>query len=148
MDPRILLVDDDSDDREFFCEALKALAQPTVCYTAPNGRIALSQIDNKEIEVPDLIFLDVNMPVMNGWQCLSILKEHEEYKSIPVIMYSTSSYPEDIRKAQELGALCFFSKPPAFKDLKSRLEAVIKHLMDDSLSSISLNSPPICSVSR
>src|SRR5438128_1904468 len=103
MTKKILLVDDDSDDREFFCEAVDEIGFDTLCFTATDGRQAIAQMDEKIIETPDLIFLDINMPIMNGWQCLSILKERQEYKSIPVIMYSTSSYTEDITKAQQLG---------------------------------------------
>ncbi len=141
MVPRILLIDDDGDDREFFCEALECSTIQAVCHTAPEGRKGLNQLEKKEIEIPDLIFLDINMPIMNGWQCLSILKQKEEYKHIPVIMYSTSSFPEDINKAQQLGALCFFSKPRGFNHLKTSLESVITHLVNGSLSSLPLNSP-------
>lgn len=144
MAKKILLVDDDTDDREFFCEALDDIASDTFCYTVSDGRQAITEMDKKNIETPDLIFLDINMPIMNGWQCLSVLKEREEYKNIPVIMYSTSSSPEDITKAKQLGALCFLSKPAAFNDLKNSLEIVISHLINGTLSSLSLNTPLVC----
>lgn len=139
MTKTIFLIDDDEDDRELFCEAMKEVASEIVCVTAANGRKALSQISNKEIETPDIIFLDINMPIMNGWQCLSMLKEQELYKSIPVIMYSTSSHPEHVEKALQSGALCFFTKPSNFKNLKLKLEIVAKHLHSNSLSSLILN---------
>jgi len=141
MTKKIFLIDDDQDDRSLFCEAVEELGSEIVCYTAANGRKALSQINNKEIETPDIIFLDINMPVMNGWQCLSMLKEQEFYKSIPVIMYSTSSHPEDVEKARQLGALCFFTKPRDFKSLKKSLEIVVGYLHSNSLSSLMHNSP-------
>jgi CheY-like chemotaxis protein len=132
MSTRILLVDDDSDDREFFCEALEGIPFETFCYTAPDGRKALSQMDKKEIDIPDLIFIDINMPVMSGWKCLSLLKEREEYKNIPVIMYSTSSYAEDIEKARRAGALCFLSKPNDIKELRKNLEIIVAHYINGS----------------
>lgn len=137
---KFLIVDDDLDDREMFCEALQDVASDVACYTEPNGRRAILALENKEIEVPDLIFLDVNMPVMNGWDCLSRLKKAEAYQNIPVIMYSTSSYSEDVERALSLGALCFFSKPSAFKELKNSLALVVRHLSSASLSSLGQTS--------
>lgn len=120
MAKKVFLIDDDEDDRELFCEAMEEVAPEIVCFTAANGRKALTQIVNKEIETPDIIFIDINMPIMNGWQCLAMLKEQEFYKGIPVIMYSTSSHSEDVEKAGELGALCFFTKPPNFNSFKRK----------------------------
>ena len=140
MAKRILLIDDDEDDRLFFCEALKEVAPEIICNTTEDGRKALAKLNNQEIEPPHLIFLDVNMPVMSGWQCLCVLKERDAYKHIPVIMYSTSSHREDINKAQQLGALCFFTKPCVFKELKKSLAIVAQHLHSNSLSSLMLNS--------
>jgi CheY-like chemotaxis protein len=138
---KILLIDDDYDDRAFFCEALDEAAPDIRCYTSADAREALRQLDNKEIEMPDLLFLDINMRGMSGWQCLSILKEHGAYTHIPVIMYSTSSNTEDIEKAYRLGALCFFTKPYSFKDLRKSLAIVAEHLHNDSLSSLMDSSP-------
>lgn len=141
MVKKFLIVDDDTDDREMFCEALQDVTPDSICYSAPNGRKAIMALDNREFEIPDLIFLDINMPVMNGWQCLSRLKEAEAYQSIPVIMYSTSSYPEDVEKAQRSGALCFFTKPSTFKELKQSLALVVEHLNAGSLASLVHSSP-------
>ena len=141
MSAKILLIDDDADDRELFCEALEDVATDVVCHTVPNGHEAFLQLDRKEAATPDLIFLDINMPVMNGWQCLEVLKDHDSYKHIPVIMYSTSSYPEDIHRAWQLGALCFFSKPADYEQLKASMRVVVFHLINDTLQSLGLSSP-------
>jgi CheY-like chemotaxis protein len=93
-----------------FCEALEEAAPEILCNTSTNCRNALAKLHNKETDTPDLIFLDINIPVMSGWQCLCGLKEQDGYKHIPVIMYSTTSHAEDVDKAQQLGALCFFYK--------------------------------------
>ena len=146
MAKKILLVDDDSDDREFFCEALEEIGFDILCYTAPDGRRAIAEMDQKNLETPDLIFLDVNMPIMSGWQGLSILKEREAYKSIPVIMYSTSSSQDDLIKAKQYGALCFFVKPTAFNDLKNSLETIISHLINNTLPTLSQVTPLVCKV--
>ena len=133
----ILLIDDDADDRALFCEALAEVAPKIDCNSAANGRKALAKLNNQEIERPDLIFLDINLVGINGWNCLSILKEQGPYKNIPVIMYSTSSLEEDVKKARNLGALFFFTKPSAYGILKSRLMIVLDHFHNNSLSALS-----------
>lgn len=125
MAKKILLVDDDADDRELFCEAIAEIAPETTCYTAVNGKKALAMLDNKVLDTPDIIFLDVNMPIMTGWECLKILKEKEEYKNIPVIIYSTTSRSNDVDRALQLGALNFYTKPADYKDLKKGLQKLI-----------------------
>jgi CheY-like chemotaxis protein len=141
MGKKVFVIDDDADDTEIFCEALAFVAPDFICCTAPNGKKALMELENAHNRLPDLIFLDINMPIMNGWECLSLLKEHESYKAIPVIMYSTSSHPEDFEKANKGGAFCFFSKPNNFKNLTIRLEQVVFHLNTDTLSLL-VGRPP------
>lgn len=136
-----LIVDDDTDDREMFCEALEMAAPGNACYQAANGRKAFTALENGEMPIPDLIFLDINMPVMNGWQLLLKLKQTEAYKSIPVIMYSTSSHQEDMEKAQQLGALCFFIKPFSFMQLKQSLALVAHHAGNGTLASLVHQEP-------
>lgn len=138
MVKKILLIDDDADDRELFCDALSEIDPQIICYTATGGYKALEKLDHQEIIIPDIIFIDINMPGMNGWQCISVLKEQESYKHIPMIMYSTTSHTEDIEKAQSMGALCFFTKPSNFKELKKSMELVVSHLNSGSLSSLML----------
>jgi CheY-like chemotaxis protein len=130
---KIFLIDDDADDRLLFCEAMGDVAPDFICHVAVNGRAALRKLDRNEIDIPDLIFLDLNMPLVNGWQCLAEIKKKELYKDIPVIIYSTSSYPEDIDQAVQSGALCYFSKPYDFKELKKSLRIVAEHLIDGTL---------------
>jgi CheY-like chemotaxis protein len=138
---KFLIIDDDADDREMFCEALMEVIPDCICYKVPNGRRAIAALDNEEMDIPDLVFLDINMPVMNGWQCLGKLKETQAYQAIPVIMYSTSSYREDLEKAQDLGALCFFTKPSSFREIKQSLALVANHVLTDSLGMLAGASP-------
>ena len=120
-----LLVDDDADDIELFCEALTEIDNSILCYFASNGKEALIQLNAHAIPVPDIIFLDINMPQMNGWRCLEKLKQNDGYKNIPVCMYSTSSNPKDKAISLELGALRFFTKPNTYSLLKQMLESVL-----------------------
>jgi CheY-like chemotaxis protein len=119
---RILLVDDDSDDCELFQEALSELDSCIACLSACDGIDALLKLE--QIQPPDMIFLDINMPKMDGWQCLSKLKSMPELRHIPVVMYSTSTHQKEINKALQLGASHFFTKPDSFTELISALKRV------------------------
>ena len=123
----ILLADDDLDDTSLFCEALASANSDVICYYTGNGQEVLNKLGELEAK-PHLIFLDINMPVMNGWQCLKRLKAHETYKHIPTIIYSTSSHQRDIGIALELGALCFFTKPSDFLQLTKILSIIANNL--------------------
>ncbi|MFC0780804.1 response regulator [Flavobacterium sp. HJSW_4] len=123
----ILLADDDTDDAEMFCEALAEIDESIVCHCSENGSGVLNMLKDQE-KTPKVVFLDLNMPVMNGWECLKQLKQEERYKDIPVIMISTSSHKNDMDTAANLGAVCYFVKPNTFKDLKQALGLITSNL--------------------
>lgn len=126
MVKRFLLIDDDSDDRELFSEALSLVEPGIICDQAMDAEEGLAWLRQNK-EEPDLIFLDINLPVMNGWQFLTRLKTESDLKHIPVIMYSTSSNIRDVKTARDMGALCFITKPHAFRMLKGMLGVVIEY---------------------
>ena len=128
MNKRFLVIDDDRDDRELFSEALASVDPVIICEQATDGAEAFDRLLQQSIGQPDIIFLDINMPVMNGWQFLSKLKSVDAYKDIPVIIYSTSSNQRDKIEADRMGALCFITKPHAFRLLKSMLGVVVTHV--------------------
>ena len=137
----ILLADDDRDDAEMFCEALADINGNIICHCAENGSEAL-KILGKQNEMPNVVFLDLNMPIMNGWECLKELKQDDRYKNIPVIMISTSSHKNDMDTAANLGAVCYFVKPTNFKDLKEILGSITSNLengLKESLSNLETN---------
>ncbi|MGN7810837.1 response regulator [Flavobacterium sp. 22076] len=119
----ILLADDDRDDIEMFCEALEMVNENVICECAENGDQAWRMLNDMN-EKPQLIFLDINMPIMNGWECLKLIKKDENYQDIPVIIISTSSHKNDMETASKLGALGYFVKPNDFNDLKSMLKII------------------------
>lgn len=131
-----LLADDDRDDKEIFCEALEAIDPSIVCYCVTNGKQVLEILGNKEFEKPQIIFLDINMPGMNGWQCLTELKK-DEHRDIPVIMYSTSSHSREANIAIDMGALCFFTKPSSFVELRDILKVIAANLNENLLKAVS-----------
>lgn len=120
----ILLIDDDEDDQEIFLTALGNIDNSIACTTLGNGREALDMLTAKQI-APDLIFLDLNMPVMNGQQFLAEIKKETALKNIPVIILSTSSHKSSIQLTKELGAMQFLSKPDKFEDLLIVLRSVL-----------------------
>lgn len=120
---RILLVEDDLDDQMFFCEALTELHPTIDCEIANNGAEALELV---AAPPPfDMIFLDLNMPKVNGFDFLRRIKAHPLHKSIPVVIVSTSNDHEDISRSKLLGASQFISKTPKANDLFMQLRKVI-----------------------
>lgn len=120
---KILLVDDDEDDREFFILVLGNIDPSLICETAENGKIAIQVLEKNEL--PDIIFLDLNMPVMNGTQFLTQIKQHELFKHIPVIILSTSSDSASIAQAAQLGAMGFITKPNKLYLLEAHLREIL-----------------------
>ena len=86
----ILLADDDSDDCLFFKDVLDELNLPTLLTTVHNGE-QLMEVLLKSTELPDILFLDLNMPRKNGFECLSAIKQTKKLNQVPVIIFSTSA---------------------------------------------------------
>jgi CheY-like chemotaxis protein len=129
MNKKILLADDDLDDRQIFAEALAAIDPKIVCEGAADGKEALKLLSTaKNTRPPNVIFLDINMPVLDGWEVLKKVKSEQLLVNIPVIMYSTTSGIREKQIAEDLGANCFVTKPDNFKLVKSMLEIVIRHI--------------------
>ena len=121
----LLLVDDDADDRELFLLALKRLGEEEfTCQTANDGPEALRKLSGGAVQ-PDIIFLDLNMPLMNGNEVLQQLKSQEETRDIPVVILSTASDAHTIAQARQLGACNFFSKPMKVGDWSSMLRSAM-----------------------
>ena len=121
----LLLVDDDADDRELFLHALSKLSLDSVrCETAVDGPDALKQLASGAVS-PDLIFLDLNMPLMNGHQVLQKLKADADTRDIPVVILSTASDTHSIAQARQAGASCFFTKPVRMVDWSTMLRSAM-----------------------
>ncbi|MEI6946826.1 response regulator [Paraflavisolibacter sp. H34] len=114
------LVDDDADDASIFEEVLLEVAPAACLQWAKDGEEALELLRAAEV-LPDLVFLDLNMPRLNGMECLKQLKSESRLQEIPVIMYTTSSQAKDIEEALLTGALCFITKPSSMKGLRDIL---------------------------
>jgi len=120
----ILLVDDDLDDQVIFLDALTEIAKQVTCKIANNG-VEAFKILQRMTPPPSIIFLDLNMPFMNGFECLGLIKKDEAYKRIPMVILTTSNDPVDEARAKGLGAQLFFTKTPDFNLLKSTIMDVL-----------------------
>ena len=120
----LLIVDDDPDDVQLFSEAVSGINNSFRCLSASNGEEAL-QLLKEAIIKPDFIFLDLNMPRMNGKQCLVQLKTDSQFADILVIIYSTSKVKKDIEDTLRLGAVSFLTKPNKFDHLVKAISYVL-----------------------
>ena len=123
----ILYADDDPEDCELIFEALNDIDPSISCIVANDGSEAL-KILRQSKKLPDYIFLDINMPVMDGKECLAKLKNDSRLREIPVIICSTTTNTEEIGKLYTLGAFDFISKANSFTELCKSLDQVINKL--------------------
>jgi len=104
----ILLIDDDLDEFEFFIMALENMPDSFKCTYAAGAKEALKLLNT---DVPDIIFLDMNMPLLNGWECLEQIKKIDSCRQVPVIFYSTYMDKSIEKKAKEAGIYQCMKKP-------------------------------------
>lgn len=124
----LFLVDDDEDDVDFFEQTVRAVNPQVYFSSAQNGQQALDRLRSANVVQPDLIFLDLNMPLMDGKQCLKEIKSDPELSAIPVIIYTTSSQSRDIEETMMNGAVCFITKPASLRELQSILYTLMDSL--------------------
>ncbi|WP_276481438.1 response regulator [Paraflavitalea pollutisoli] len=110
----IFLIDDDPDDQEIFQQAVQKIDPKIRLVQAFGADEALAKMTCSQSELPDIIFLDINMPRISGLQLLDLIKQMPQCQHIPVVMYSTSSRPEDIRRSTERGAAAYITKHCSF----------------------------------
>jgi CheY-like chemotaxis protein len=124
---RILYIDDDHEDRDIFLEAVRSLTHSVEFEYAASCEDALFKL--KTLAPPDLIFLDINMPLRNGKECLKIIKTNPLLKRIPVIIYSTSNHQKERDECTRLGAMDYIVKPGNFEFLCEKLRDVVNTLV-------------------
>jgi len=113
----VLIVDDDEDDRDLLTIAIHELDPNVNCILARNGEEALQGLRLQKSIKPDLIFLDLNMPRINGAQFLRAIKTDPSLREIPAVIYTTSKHLQDLEESKQLGAVHFLTKPSSFKEL-------------------------------
>ena len=113
----ILLADDDTDDCIFFKEALQALPILTNLIAVHDGEELMKYLTEKSAQLPHVLFLDLNMPRKNGFECLSEIKHNEKLKDLPVIIFSTSNSQDKMNILFKNGADVYIRKPANFTQL-------------------------------
>jgi CheY-like chemotaxis protein len=124
----VMLIDDDKDDCDIFCEAAVQVSE-CKCHCIHNAVDAL-EILNKAQKLPICIFLDINMPVIDGFSVLRYLKSDPKLAKIPVVMYSTTPNPKEAEKSLSLGADRFIRKTSDYKSLVDSLKEVKSELIN------------------
>jgi CheY-like chemotaxis protein len=120
----ILCVDDDDDDATLFESAVLTINKGINFLKCYGGREALDLLTGSD-STPDIILLDVNMPLLNGFECLREIRKHKALMHIPVIMLSTSASPIDVSTALKLGATKFLTKPNSYVQICKMMNEVI-----------------------
>jgi CheY-like chemotaxis protein len=121
----VLCIDDDPDDTDFFCEALKTASPESQCLVANDGLTALKMLRSDSL--PDIIFLDINMPRMSGRELLIQIKKNYKWSQIPTIIYSTAIHPKEADDYKKLGVNDVVIKRAKFNDLCRALQVVLKN---------------------
>ena len=126
---RIVFADDDADDRLLVQEAFEENCTTYRLDVVEDGIQLLDYLKSNETN-PSLILLDINMPRKDGTQVLAELKSNPQWRHIPVIMFTTSKSPEDVRKCYDLGANSFIVKPSSFQDLLNVTDNIVKYWIE------------------
>ena len=121
----VLLVDDDQDDRSLFQDALERINIPVSFKEASGCNEALEKLKEMEELLPDIIFIDLNMPDIDGFKCIEGIKKVALWKNIPIIVYSTSSSSSHIKQAEMMGVTGYLKKPNQFKEFCTKLEGIL-----------------------
>ena len=118
---KLLLADDDMDDRLFFQDAVEDLFSTTTLSTVSDGAELMEFLTNNRDQLPDVLFLDLNMPRKSGSECLLEIKSTESLKLLPVVIFSTSMDIDMVNKLYEMGAHYYIRKPGDFSILKKAI---------------------------
>lgn len=122
---KIALADDDEDDRLFFTDAFEELKIDTKVMTFNDGVFLMDYLNSEAAVLPNVLFLDLNMPRKSGIECLKDIKADKRFNDISIAIYSTSASEEDIEKTFVMGANIYIKKPSDFASLKKVLSEVV-----------------------
>lgn len=122
----IACADDDQDDRILFKEAIEEVKIKTSLTLFRNGKELMDYLTSPDAVLPEIVFLDLNMPIKNGMQCLIEIRGHSKLKDLLVAIYSTSSSEKDIEETFVNGANIYINKPNTFGALKKTIEKILQ----------------------
>ena len=121
----VALADDDTDDRMFFTDAFDEIKIKTKVKTFNDGVDLMNYLNIDDTVLPNVLFLDLNMPKKSGFECLKEIKKNDRFKDIAIVIYSTSSSEEHIEETFINGANIYVKKPSNFAVLKKILSDII-----------------------
>lgn len=134
MNAKIFLAEDDDEDIKFFTNIISEISPDIQISVAKNG-IELMSLLATEKQLPDFIFLDLNMPLKTGYECLKEIRNTEKWKDIKVVILSTSSQREQVQEVYNMGADLYLQKPNSYGIFKDTLTKCL-HMDWDSLKTI------------
>lgn len=123
MSKVVLLVEDDEDNRDLVAFVIARSRMDVELVLAENGQEAL---DKSFAKAPDLILMDMQMPVMDGWQAVPILKADDRTKNVPIIAFTAQAKPEDKQRAREMGCVDYYTKPMDPEELLTLIQKYLK----------------------
>lgn len=129
----IFIADDDGDDIDIFTEAIKEMPKSIKLSIARDGQELLEFLD---YVTPDLIFLDINMPCMNGIDCLTEIRKMKKLDLVPVIIYSTTNNKAEVEQTYALGANLYILKPGSFESIKRQVKKVLSLNINDLIPQV------------
>ena len=120
----IWLADDDPDDAAFFEDALKEIQWEASLKVIQSGKALIESLET--LPPPDLLFLDLNMPVLDGKRCLRHIRNTLHLKQLPIVVYSSSPHPHDVMVSYRLGANLYVKKPDSYGDIVRTIKQIMK----------------------
>ena len=131
-----MIAEDDDDDFEIFSAAIDEVSIAIILSRAENGKILIEKLSTIE-KLPDILFLDILMPCVDGEECLKTLRSNKRFDSLPIIMFSSVTDPASIDFCFRQGSNLFVPKPTSLVELIAALEKIF------SIDWSSLYYPPI-----
>ncbi len=125
MNAKIFLAEDDSEDIEFFTDIVSDISPDILLSVAKNG-IELMSLLERENQLPDFIFLDLNMPIKTGFECLKEIRSAEKWNAIKIVILTTSSQREQIKEVYKMGADLYLQKPNSYSTFKDTLSKCLQ----------------------
>ncbi|HEY0743010.1 MAG TPA: response regulator [Chryseosolibacter sp.] len=122
-----LIIDDDPDDQEIFCSAIHEVVPGCICQTVNDAQQLIAHMEIIQ-QTPDTIFVDINMPKMDGFQFLRHARNNSRLRDVKIVLMSTSNSIDDKRKAEMLGANAFITKTNTYKELCEALNKYLVHM--------------------
>lgn len=132
----VLIIDDDDDDCALIAETLHEIDSQIKCVCMKDGRVALAYVVETE-NLPDIIFLDLHMPKMNGLEFLKVLKSDPELLNIPVVICTDSKIADEMEECKKMGAAEFIMKPSSFLLIKYEIRKALMSIAGSMITEVS-----------